>query len=58
MANKFKPGDHVELTVGGPVMVVDAVLGDGDVYRCVWFAGKKHEHGNFKEATLKAAAPE
>jgi Uncharacterized small protein len=48
---KFKPGDKVQLNVGGPAMSVVQYHVGGSV-QCTWFAGKKHESGNFAEATL------
>ena len=54
MAQKFKPGDLVELISGGPTMAVDLNWGDG-TFRCTWFAGAKHNSGNFDGRTLKAA---
>lgn len=48
---KFNPGDKVQLNVGGPAMAVMAYT-MGNRVRCTWFAGKKHETGEFVESTL------
>lgn len=48
---KFKPGDKVQLNVGGPPMSVKEYTYKDSV-RCTWFAGKKHEEGVFVEETL------
>lgn len=48
---QWKIGDLAQLKSGGPVMTVDALLGDG--ISCRWFAGAKLEKGNFSIATLQ-----
>lgn len=56
MANKFKPGDLVELKSGGPVMTVERVnnIHSGEItYSCSWFAGAKDSHKIFAEAAIK-----
>jgi uncharacterized protein YodC (DUF2158 family) len=58
MANKFKPGDLVELKSGGPVMTVERVTNirsNETSYSCSWFAGAKDSHKIFTEAALKPA---
>lgn len=57
---KYKVGDKVTLIVGGPDMVVDKVNTDhrdtfAGSYRCIWFAGKKLDWGNFPEEGLEEA---
>ncbi len=55
MAEKFKPGDVVQLKSGGPKMTVkefDEQMGE---VHAIWFAGAKHEEGWFPpEALVKA----
>ena len=53
MANKFEEGDVVKLNAGGPDMSVYRVPEEDEVwYQCQWFAGKKLDHGSFKEVEL------
>jgi uncharacterized protein YodC (DUF2158 family) len=56
---KFGVGATVTLnTGGGPVMSVKhAPTVEGHSYYCQWFAGKKLDQGEFKEAQLIAAEP-
>ncbi len=49
---KFKSGDKVQLNIGGPAMSVVCYTSMKANVRCTWFAGKKHEEGDFAESTL------
>lgn len=48
---KFPKGMKVKLISGGPIMAVNGHAYDGDI-QCVWFSGKKLEHGEFSPETL------
>ena len=51
MAEKFTPGDIVQLKSGGPAMTVSEC--DREGIWCVWFKGASREKGRFSEDTLK-----
>ncbi|WP_279483951.1 YodC family protein [Aureimonas sp. SK2] len=54
MAEKFKPGDIVQLKSGGPKMTVDH-LDTGDAWVTVkWFAGSKMEGARVRTTTVEA----
>ena len=58
MADKFSPGDIVQLKSGGPAMTVSEIkskfAGDeATAYRCTWFKGASKEYGDFREETLE-----
>ena len=53
MANKYKPGDIVQLKSGGPSMTVSKADTDGEGYWCEWFKGASKERAHFEEETLK-----
>lgn len=53
MAQKFKPGDIVQLKSGGPKMVVESWSDFSKNYDCSWFAGSKHNSQTFKEEALQ-----
>lgn len=59
MANDdaFQIGDIVKLKSGGPDMTVQRLTDAYGQYTCQWFAGKKLESGNFKEASLERKTP-
>jgi uncharacterized protein YodC (DUF2158 family) len=52
MADKFNPGDIVQLKSGGPKMTVTQLIEDGSWAYTAWFAGSKHETGRFPVVTL------
>lgn len=54
----FNVGDLVRIKSGGPVMTVRAVVADGLIFECQWFAGKKLESGRFPAASLLQAEEE
>ncbi|SIS85811.1 YodC family protein [Phaeovulum vinaykumarii] len=58
MAQKFKPGDIVQLKSGGPSMTVSEVAtnykGNFTGYQCEWFKGASKESAHFTEETLQA----
>ena len=56
--NSYKTGDLVVLKSGGPTMTVTGHAGAGDDYRCVWFAGKTLNRGNFDPAVLNDVTDE
>ena len=58
MADKFKPGDLVELKSTGPIMTIERVMHNstGNAYVCSWFAGAKDNQKLFQEPALKAAS--
>jgi uncharacterized protein YodC (DUF2158 family) len=59
MANKFKPGDTVRLTSGGPVMTVEGPAREKlDMLWCVWFFNFICHGHSFAPAALVAAEPE
>jgi uncharacterized protein YodC (DUF2158 family) len=53
----FKPGDHVKLTSGGPIMTIK----EWDPFRggwvCQWFSGSKLQDGPFKASSLVRVKP-
>ena len=58
MAQKFKPGDIVQLKSGGPAMTISSLdtsfsSGAFTGYSCEWFKGASKEHSSFKEETLQ-----
>ena len=58
MAQKFKPGDIVQLKSGGPAMTVesihtDSLSGTFKGYFCEWFKGASKERAHFTEDTLQ-----
>lgn len=58
MANKFKPGDIVQLKSGGPAMTVENVVSyDSTTYGCSWFSGAKDSHKRFAEEALQKFVP-
>jgi uncharacterized protein YodC (DUF2158 family) len=57
MASKFKPGDIVRTKVGGPHMVVDALMGAGPSMYCIWFAGAKRNRETFTDSSLEIVPP-
>jgi len=54
---EFKIGDIVRLKSGGPDMTVQRFDVAYAYYTCQWFAGKKLESGDFKEASLERKTP-
>jgi uncharacterized protein YodC (DUF2158 family) len=52
MAERFKPGDLVQIKSGGPVMTVKWVSSDGKTVNCQWFSGSKLNEGGFSIDSL------
>jgi uncharacterized protein YodC (DUF2158 family) len=51
---QFKSGDTVRLKSGGPLMTVQLIASDGDVW-CEWFDAKQeHQSRGFKPSSLDA----
>jgi len=48
----FKIGDTVQLKSGGPIMTVNNIEKNGEIY-CQWFLGGKVEVGFFPPDSLK-----
>jgi uncharacterized protein YodC (DUF2158 family) len=48
---EFKTGDTVKLISGGPIMTVNKIFSEDEVF-CQWFAGKKLESGYFPPDSL------
>ena len=58
MAQKFNPGDIVQLKSGGPAMTISEATTDhrdnwNGKYRCEWFKGASNERAVFEEETLQ-----
>jgi uncharacterized protein YodC (DUF2158 family) len=49
---KYKVGDIVELSSGGPDMTVSDIDPDG-VINCVWFVGDKKEASSFRSEAIQ-----
>jgi uncharacterized protein YodC (DUF2158 family) len=50
----FKPGETVRLKSGGPLMTVQLVQSDGEIW-CEWFDNKEeHQQRGFKPSSLEA----
>jgi len=49
---EFKTGDKVQLKSGGPIMTVNNIGKNGEIY-CLWFAGDKYEKGHFPPGSLQ-----
>lgn len=59
MAQKFPPGDIVQLKSGGPAMTISSIKlsyagAAFEGYNCEWFKGASKEQAMFKEETLQA----
>jgi uncharacterized protein YodC (DUF2158 family) len=51
---QFKPGETVRLKSGGPLMTVQLIASDGDVW-CEWFDSKQaHQSKGFTPTSLVA----
>ncbi len=62
MAQKFQPGDIVQLKSGGPAMTIaevntDSMTGRFRGYFCEWFKGASKERAHFSEDTLQPYVP-
>jgi len=55
--HEFEIGEIVRLKSGGPDMTVESYISAYGRYTCQWFAGKKLESGDFKEASLERKTP-
>ncbi|ASP40341.1 DUF2158 domain-containing protein [Bacterioplanes sanyensis] len=52
MSDSFKAGDLVQLKSGGPLMTVEAVVGNGQI-ACYWFDQATVKNYIFKDVTLE-----
>jgi uncharacterized protein YodC (DUF2158 family) len=54
---RFKQGDTVRTTSGGPIMTVDSYTTSGEVL-CTFWVNENRKQESFVEATLETCSPE